>query len=124
MPCRCPNSPILEPALIGLNDLAWLLATSERSEDRDAERAVRFAERACALTQFRETLLVGTLAAAYADAGRFSEAVSTAERACALAAAANNQPLLERNQQLLTKYRIGQPCREPAPRTSKDSPAR
>ena len=80
----------------------------------DGPRAVRFAERACELTQYGVTIMVGTLAAAYAEAGRFHEAVATAEKACALATAANNQRLLEKNRQLLELYRGGKPYREAA----------
>ena len=60
--------------------------------------------------------MVGTLAAAYAEAGRFPEAVATAEMACGLATQAGDQALLARNQQLLDLYRAGKPYHEPAPR--------
>ena len=73
---EAPDSPVRAPALGALNDLAWLLATRPRAEERDGVRAVRFAERACELTQYKWTIMVGTLAAAYAEAGRFPEAVS------------------------------------------------
>jgi hypothetical protein len=108
-----PNSPIVEPALNCLNNLAWLLSTAERAENRDGRRALRFAERACELTQYRETIMVGTLAAAYAEAGRFGDAVATAEKACALAAQKGDQALLEKNRQLLELYRGGKPYHEP-----------
>jgi protein O-mannosyl-transferase len=101
-----------------LNNLAWTLATSDRAELRDAAGAVRSAERACELTHYRETIMVGTLAAAYAEAGRFDEAVATAQKACALATASGQTELLQRNQELLELYRARQPYREiatPAP---------
>jgi Flp pilus assembly protein TadD len=90
-----------------LNNLAWLLATNPDPALRDGPRAVQLAERACQLTDYRQTLVVGTLAAAYAEAGRWPEAVATAEKACALAEAAGQQNLLERNQELLKLYRAG-----------------
>ncbi|HVM51308.1 MAG TPA: tetratricopeptide repeat protein [Candidatus Acidoferrum sp.] len=108
------SSQIREPSITALNNLAWLLATSSQAQDRDGVRAVGFAERACELTQYRDTVLVGTLAAAYAEAGRFAEAVTSAEMAVALATQAGDQPLLARNRQLLELYRTGQPCREPS----------
>jgi tetratricopeptide (TPR) repeat protein len=104
--------PDLPPEL--LNDLAWLLATSPRVEERDGEHAVQFAERACALTQYHQTTMVGTLAAAYAEAGRFSDAVATAEKARALASQAGDAVLRAKNQDLLELYRAGRPYREPA----------
>ena len=108
------SSPVREPALGALNDLAWLLASSEQAEDRDGLRAIRFAERACELTQYRQTVFVGTLAAAYAEAGRFPEALTTAEMASKLAAEAGDQALLAKNQQLLELYRTRRPYHEPA----------
>ena len=100
-----PQSPGL------LNNLAWLLATCPAAETRDGAEAVGLAERACELTGHQQTLMVGTLAAAYAEAGRFADAVVTAQRACALAAASDDQALAARNQQLLQLYRAGQPYR-------------
>ena len=114
---EAPNSAVREPALEALNDLAWFLATNEQAANRDGARAVRFAERACELTQYSQTIMVGTLAAAYAEAGRFPEAVATAEKACALAAAANDQTLLDKNRELLELYRAGKPYHEPATTT-------
>jgi tetratricopeptide (TPR) repeat protein len=105
---NCPDTPD------ALNNLAWTLATSPEAGLRDGARAVELASRACALTGYRETIMVGTLGAAYAEAGRFEEAVATAQKACALAAAAGKTELLKINQQLLESYRQHQPYREPA----------
>jgi Tfp pilus assembly protein PilF len=114
-----PDSPEI------LNNLAWLLATSAEPDLRDGAEAVRLAERACDLTGSRRTLMVGTLAAAYAEAGRFPEAVATAQKACALAAESGEQSLVATNQQLLQFYRQGRPYPEqglPAPAASARSP--
>ena len=71
----------LEPESPGfLNNLAWLLATCPEPGLRDGAEAVQLANRACDLTQSRRAVMVGTLAAAYAEAGRFDQAVATAER--------------------------------------------
>ena len=79
----------LNPNLAGaLNNLAWVLATSPDDELRNGAEAVRLAERACELTHYGQPLFIGTLAAAYAEAGRFPEAVTTAEKAEQLATAA------------------------------------
>ena len=78
----------LNPNLAGaLNNLAWVLAASPDDELRNGAEAVRLAERACELTHYGEPLFIGTLAAAYAEAGRFPEAVTTAEKAEQLATA-------------------------------------
>jgi tetratricopeptide (TPR) repeat protein len=97
-----------------LNNLAWLLATGPDTHLRDGVQAVQYAGRACELTHYGVPLLVGTLAAAYAEAGRFDDAISTAQKACALASASGEQDLLERNRKLLALYRAHQPYHEPA----------
>ena len=57
--------------------------------------------------------MVGTLAAACAEAGRFDDAISMAEKACALASAAGEQDLMQKNQELLALYQKHQPYHEP-----------
>jgi Flp pilus assembly protein TadD len=99
-----------------LNNLAWALATCPEGDLRNGAHAVQLAGRACELTQHKKTIFIGTLAAAYAEAGQFKEAIATAEKACALAEKSGETNLLERNQQLLTLYRQNQPYREPANR--------
>ena len=97
-----------------LNNLAWLLATCPDAHLRDGVQAVQYAERACELTHSGVTILVGTLAAAYAEAGRFEEAVATAQKACALASRTGDPELLKRNQELLALYLKHQPYHEAA----------
>jgi protein O-mannosyl-transferase len=106
----------LNPDLVGaLNNLAWVLATSPESDLRDGPEAVRLAERACELTQRHEPWFIGTLAAAYAEAGRYPEAAALAEKAEQLAASAGLAALAEKNHQLLNVYQAGNPYRESAP---------
>jgi tetratricopeptide (TPR) repeat protein len=97
-----------------LNNLAWIRAANAQPEFRDGPEAVRLAERACELTGYQKPMLVGTLAAAYAEAGRFAEAVATAQKACALASDSGERGLLAKNRELLELYRAGQPYHEPA----------
>ena len=101
-----PDSPEI------LNNLAWLLATCPDMRVRDGTQAVGLAERACKLTQYRQTIMVGTLAAAYAEAGRYDDAMAAAQKACALAEKSGEQDLLKRNQELLELYRQRQPYHE------------
>jgi len=56
--------------------------------------------------------MVGTLAAAYAEAGRFDEAIAMAQKACAVAATTGQASLRQINEHLLELYRQHQPCRE------------
>lgn len=95
-----------------LNNLAWLLATTPDASLRNGAEAVQLGEKTCALTRYRVPALVGTLAAAYAEAGRFDDAVTTVQKACALASKAGEKALLEKNQQLLELYRAHKPYRE------------
>jgi len=102
------------------NNLAWLLATSPEATNRDGVLAVKLAESACQQTRFRTAILVGTLAAAYAEAGRFDDAIATAQKACKLASESGKQDLLKKNQELLELYRKHQPYHE-APARPSDS---
>jgi spermidine synthase len=101
-----PNMPEL------LNNLAWLLATCPDASVRNGTEAVQYAERACELTHYWEILPIGTLAATYAEAGRFDDAISMAQKACAMASKSGEQDLLEKNQQLLALYRTHLPYHE------------
>ena len=95
-----------------LNNLAWSLATSSHAELRDGARAVTLAQHACELTKFEQTIFLGTLAAALAEAGKFDDALATAQRACDHAQKNGEAELLAANQRLLELYRQHQPARE------------
>ncbi|MGO9476956.1 MAG: tetratricopeptide repeat protein, partial [Limisphaerales bacterium] len=97
-----------------LNHLAWLLATSPDAHLRDGVQAVQYAGRACELTHYGATPLVSTLAAAYAEAGQYDEAIAMAQKACALATASGRPELLKRSQEMLELYRAHQPYHEAA----------
>jgi len=97
-----------------LNHVAWKLATSPEAGIRNGALAVELAERACELTHYRETTMIGTLAAAYAEAGRFDDAISTGQKACTLASELGEPELLKRNQELLALYRAHLPYHEVA----------
>lgn len=64
-----------------LNNLAWILATCPDDAIRDGERAVVLAEKACQRTHFKVGIYIETLAAAYAEIGRFDDAIRTQEQA-------------------------------------------
>lgn len=56
------------------NSRAWLYATSDNAKFIRARKAVEDAKRACELTGWHDDVMVGTLSAAYARAGKFTEA--------------------------------------------------
>jgi tetratricopeptide (TPR) repeat protein len=64
-----------------MHTLAWTLATHETAALRNGSEAVALAERTCTLTKRADPVQLDTLAAAYAESGRFAEAIRTAEEA-------------------------------------------
>jgi len=92
--------------------LAWLLATSTEAGIRSGNRAVEVAERACNISEWRAAILMGTLAAAYAEAGRYPDAIAMADKAIAKAREDKQDDVVKRNAELLELYHRGQPCRE------------
>ena len=95
-----------------LNNLAWLLATCPDAAFRNGPEAVHLATRACELTKYAQPLLIGTLAAALAEAGDFPAAIATADRAATLATNLHLEQVAARNRELLQLYRQGQPFHE------------
>jgi Flp pilus assembly protein TadD len=98
-----------------MNNLAWILATCPDANVRDGARAVELGERACELTNHKQTIFIGTLAAANAEAGRFDDAASTAKQAIALAKQHGETTLQEKNEELLRLYQAHKAFHEPGP---------
>jgi len=98
-----------------LSRLAWLLATSDPAQGGDPALAVRLAQRARELGGQENAQCLDTLAVAYAAAGRFADAVLTAQRAMQLAQSTGQAPLAKLIQSRLELYRAGRPCRESPP---------
>jgi protein O-mannosyl-transferase len=97
---------------LALNDLAWIKATSPSDRTRNGLEAVRMAERACEVSRYTQPQFIGTLAAAYAEAGRFEEAIRAGVRAKALAEKTGQMELAAKNDELLKLYREHRPYRE------------
>ncbi|MGA2240784.1 MAG: tetratricopeptide repeat protein [Verrucomicrobiota bacterium] len=98
-----------------LNNLAWRLATYPDPKIRNGAEAVQLAERACQLTHYQITATVVTLAAAYAEAGRFEEAVTNAQLASSMALKSGEEVLLQKNEMMLGLFRTHQPYYEGVP---------
>ncbi len=90
-----------------LNNFAWLLATQPEARWRNGAEAVRLAQHACELTTNQEAVCLGTLAAAYAEAGRFDDAAKAAQKAHDVALAAGQKEVADRNEQLMQLYKSG-----------------
>jgi Flp pilus assembly protein TadD len=102
-------NPNYQPAL---NNLAWLHATWAQGEWRDGNEAVQLAERACQLSRHRVPHFLGALAAAYAETGRFNEAIQTIREAQALAQASGATNLLPVHAMMLQHFQAGRPFHE------------
>jgi tetratricopeptide (TPR) repeat protein len=95
-----------------LNNMAWILATWPNSSVRDGVKAVALAEHADSLTSRRNQVIAATLAAAYAEAGRFPEAVRTAARALQLATSEGNEARALSIREQLETYKAGNAFRD------------
>ena len=90
-----------------LNALAWILATAEDSEIADAQEAVKLAEKACKLTDYKAPSLIDTLGAALASSGDFERAVEMAEKASKFAEAGGRKDSADEIRQRMELYRQG-----------------
>ena len=95
-----------------LNETAWVLATCAEASVRNGAEAVELAGRAVRLSGGRDPAILDTLAAGYAELGRFSDAVATARRALAVATEQNNQRLGEAIKARIAAYAAKTPFRE------------
>jgi protein O-mannosyl-transferase len=93
------------------NNMALVLATFPERRVRNGTKAVELAERADHLTGNANASISATLAAAYAEAGRFPNAIKTAERALQLAADQGNTALAEAIRAQIRLYQSGFPYR-------------
>ena len=98
--------------VIAQNSLAWLLATCPEASLRDGGKAIELAKQADQLSGGNHPEILDTLAAAYAEAGRYPEAVETARRALSLIATQNNQPVVDALQMRLKLYEANSPYHE------------
>jgi protein O-mannosyl-transferase len=98
-------------------NLAWVLATSEDASLRDGAKAVEMAKKIIELAGEAndETAIIGLriLAAGYAETGRSSEALKTAQQAFQLAVVQGNVALTKDLQSDIASYRRNLPLRNP-----------
>jgi Tfp pilus assembly protein PilF len=98
------------PAMEGL---AWIYATAGgKAASQHAAQAVRLAEQACRISGCKQSGEVDTLAAAYANAGRFEEAVKTAEEAFSIAKAAGEDDFADSIRARVDLYKKRSPFRD------------
>ena len=102
-----PDNPKLK------NILAWQLATCPQASLRNGNKAVELARQANALTGGTNPVILGTLAAAFAEAGQFGDAVQSAQKAIDMARAAGRQDLAGPLNGELQLYKAGRPFHQP-----------
>jgi tetratricopeptide (TPR) repeat protein len=94
------------------SNLAWVLATCPDARVRNGTRAVALAEDAVHLSGGNNPILLRTLAAAYAEAGRFPEAIHAAQSGFELATSQHNSALADEFQRNIALYESGTPLRD------------
>ena len=92
-----------------LQHLAWIAATDSRPELRNGPQAVELATHACELTRQSRPAMLLTLAAAYAEAGRFSDALSAVAHAQDLAKTQGQKGLEDEAVQFKKLFAEGKP---------------
>jgi tetratricopeptide (TPR) repeat protein len=91
------------------NNLAWQLATHEDAGFRNGPESVTLAEETVAAAGRADPNVLDTLAAAYAEAGRFPEAVDAAQKAFDIASSSGEEALASEIKQRMELYRSGRP---------------
>jgi tetratricopeptide (TPR) repeat protein len=98
-----------------LNQTAWVLATHPEPSVRNGGDALKFAERAARLSARKNPAILDTLAASYAEAGRFQEAVKTGREALTLALRTNREATVKALKTRIALYEAKTPCHEEPP---------
>jgi tetratricopeptide (TPR) repeat protein len=97
-----------------MSNLAWVFATCPDQSIRNGGKAVQLAEQAVRISGGRIAILFRTLAAAYAENGRFPEAIQIAQRGVELANNQGNPGLATELQGNIVLYQEQQPLRDPS----------
>ncbi len=107
----CDEAIRLDPKSTAAYHLqAWIWATNPKSIYRDGERAVKAATQACTLSEWRDALTIETLAAAYAEAGNFTDAAKWQKKAIELLT--RDRASLTEAELRLKLYKSGKPFRD------------
>ena len=104
---RQPDDPVLR------RRIAWILATSSNDAARNGTRAIEHAQRAVALTDSRDPLAFDALAAAYAEAGQFDNALNALASAVGIIRASGQTDVIAMLRSHLALFEARRPIRSP-----------
>jgi tetratricopeptide (TPR) repeat protein len=93
------------------NSMSRLLATCSDDKYRDGNKAIEFAQKALE-SEPNNPAILDTLAAAYAEAGKFEDAVKTQEKAISLLSEKDKDKYLSEYTEHLNFYKARKPWRE------------
>jgi tetratricopeptide (TPR) repeat protein len=92
-------------------NLAWVLATSPDGSLRNGARAVQLSEDVINRAGHPNAIVLRTIAAAYAESGRFNDAIAAAQQAIEIAKTTGNEGLILDLQRSIAAYQSNQPIR-------------
>jgi tetratricopeptide (TPR) repeat protein len=92
-----------------LYSLSWILATYEDERIRNGEEAVKLAVKLCNIIGYNQPLALDALASAYAETGKFDEAVAIAQKALELALKQGSKGLALVLKKRLRLFQAGRP---------------
>jgi tetratricopeptide (TPR) repeat protein len=105
-----------------ISNLAWVFATYPEQSFRDGARAAQLAEQALRLSGGKNPIIFRTLAAAYAESGRFPEAIEAARRGVELANSQGDSGLAADLQSNIVLYQAERPLRDTSLTNGRSSP--
>jgi tetratricopeptide (TPR) repeat protein len=104
------------------SNLAWVFATCPEDSIRDGTRGVELAQKAFRISGGKIPMIYRVLAAAYAESGRFADAVDAAQRGAGLATSQGNPALAAELESNIGLYQSGRPLRDPSITNGSSSP--
>lgn len=96
-----------------LNNLGWVCAANKNKAFYNPTDAIRLAQKACELADFKNPTFLDTLAVAYAAAGEFTKAIEIAQKAVKLAQDAEQSQIADEIKKRLELYKMNKPYQEP-----------
>jgi len=98
-----------------MNYLAWIMAAFNEEEFHNPQQAIKLAEHACELTNYKNADFLDTLSLAYAAAGKFPQAIETAQLALKIAQDSNQNDAAQKIRKSLSLYQAGESYKESPP---------